>query len=103
YDGHCAKLSRQEVSSRVASGEAAVIRMKMPRGVEIPFVDVVRGTITFDANEVDESVLLKSDGYPTYHLAAVVDDHFMRVTTIVRGEEWISSTPKHVLLYDYFG
>jgi len=99
YDGYCEALSKEEVSSRLASGEKAVIRMRIPRGVEIPFSDVVRGTITFDSKEIDKSVLLKSDGFPTYHLAVVVDDHFMRVTTIVRGEEWISSTPKHVLLY----
>ena len=103
YDGHCARLSEQEVTSRLASGETAVIRMRVPRGEELAFSDVVRGRISFDSNEIDESVLLKTDGFPTYHLAAVVDDHFMRITTIVRGEEWISSTPKHVLLFDYFG
>ena len=103
YDGHCMSLSKEEVARRLASGESAVIRMKMPRGTQISFSDLVRGTITFDSNEIDESVLLKSDGFPTYHLAVVVDDHFMRVTTTVRGEEWISSAPKHVLLFDYFG
>jgi glutamyl-tRNA synthetase len=103
YDGHCEGLGKEEITGRLARGESAVIRMKIPRGREIAFTDVVRGQISFDANEIDESVLLKSDGFPTYHLAAVVDDHFMRITTTVRGEEWISSTPKHVLLYDYFG
>jgi glutamyl-tRNA synthetase len=103
YDGHCATISKAEVASRLAGGEASVIRMKVPRGQEISFTDVVRGTITFDSNEIDASVLLKSDGFPTYHLASVVDDHFMRITTVVRGEEWISSTPKHVLLFEYFG
>jgi glutamyl-tRNA synthetase len=103
YDGHCWKLSKEEVASRLAGGEPAVIRMRVPRGQEIGFTDVVRGRISFDSNEIDESVVLKTDGFPTYHLAAVVDDHFMRITTVVRGEEWISSTPKHVLLFGYFG
>jgi glutamyl-tRNA synthetase len=103
YDGHCAHLGKDEVASRLSQGETAVIRMRILRGVDIAFTDVVRGEISFNANEIDESVLLKSDGFPTYHLAVVVDDHFMRVTTVVRGEEWISSTPKHVLLYEYFG
>jgi len=102
YDGHCGALDPQEVKARLAAGEKNVIRMRIPRGRELPFHDVVRGTITFDSNEIDESVIIKSDGFPTYHLAAVVDDHFMRITTIVRGEEWITSTPKHVLLYNYF-
>lgn len=103
YDGYCTKLSEEEVTRRLTGGETSVIRLQVPRGEEIAFSDVVRGRISFDSNEIDESVLLKSDGFPTYHLAAVVDDHFMRITTIVRGEEWISSTPKHVLLFDYFG
>jgi len=102
YDGHCGALSHEEVANRMAAGETSVIRMRVPRGREISFTDVVRGEITFDLNEIDESVLLKSDGFPTYHLAAMVDDHFMRITTIVRGEEWITSTPKHVLLFNYF-
>jgi glutamyl-tRNA synthetase len=103
YDRHCAQLSGEEVASRLGRGEPSVIRMRIPLNQEIGFSDVVRGTISFNSNEIDESVLLKSDGFPTYHLAVVVDDHFMRITTIVRGEEWISSTPKHVLLYKYFG
>ena len=103
YDRHCAQLGKEEVAARLERGETAVIRMRIPLDREIEFTDAVRGAISFNSNEIDESVLLKSDGFPTYHLAVVVDDHFMRVTTIVRGEEWISSTPKHVLLYEYFG
>src|SRR5690348_5892776 len=103
YDGQCAGLSAEEVNERLSRGEVSVIRMRVPRDREISFSDVVRGIISFDLNEIDESVLLKSDGFPTYHLASVVDDHFMRITTVVRGEEWISSTPKHVLLFKYFG
>jgi len=103
YDGQCSRLSAEEVNERLSRGEASVIRMRVPRDREISFSDVVRGIISFDLNEIDESVLLKSDGFPTYHLASVVDDHFMRITTVVRGEEWISSTPKHVLLFKYFG
>jgi glutamyl-tRNA synthetase len=103
YDRHCAQLTRDDVGSRLSHGETSVIRMRVPRAEQIAFADVVRGSISFDSEEIDESVLLKTDGFPTYHLAVVVDDHFMRITTTVRGEEWISSTPKHVLLHRYFG
>ena len=77
--------------------------MRVPEKETIRVVDAVRGELSFESSTLDESVLLKSDEFPTYHLASVVDDHFMRVTTIVRGEEWIPSAPKHVLLYRYFG
>lgn len=103
YDRHCSCLPPAEAAERVARGEQAVIRMHVPTGERISFVEPLRGEITFDLAMVDEQVLLKSDGFPTYHLAVVVDDHFMRVTTAVRGEEWVSSTPKHLLLYRYFG
>lgn len=103
YDRHCRGLSPAEVARRLAAGEPSVIRLKVPDGERIVFHDPLRGEIAFDSAQVDDQVLLKSDGFPTYHLAVVVDDHFMRVTTAVRGEEWISSTPKHLLLYRYFG
>lgn len=104
YDRLCSTLTSEEVTQRHAAGEKSVIRMRTPKdGTKILFCDEVRGEIEFDTRALDDSVLLKSDGFPTYHLAAVVDDHFMRVTTVVRGEEWISSTPKHVLLYKAFG
>jgi glutamyl-tRNA synthetase len=80
-----------------------VIRMRVPKGEKIVFTDGIRGEIEFDASEVTEQVLIKSDGFPTYHLAAVVDDYYMGITHIIRAEEWLSSTPKHVLLYRYLG
>ena len=102
YDGRCRHIDPQEAKRRVAAGENSVIRLKIPAG-ESTWNDLVRGPVTIDHNQVDEQVLMKSDGFPTYHLAVVVDDHLMEVTHIIRGEEWISSTPKHILLYDLFG
>lgn len=103
YDRHCRLCDPEEAAQRVTAGETAVIRMKVPADTKIEFNDPLRGRIVFDSGQVDDQVLIKSDGFPTYHLAVVVDDHFMRITTAVRGEEWISSTPKHLLLYQYFG
>lgn len=103
YDGHCRHLPKDEAAARVAQGEKHVIRMKIPVRETISFYDEVRGHIGFESEALDDAVILKSDGIPTYHLAAVVDDHFMRITLVVRGEEWISSAPKHILLYRYFG
>jgi glutamyl-tRNA synthetase len=101
YDGHC--IERQaEVAEEREGGAPAVIRMKIPKGEKTVFQDRLRGDIEIDHGQVDYQVLQKSDGFPTYHLAAVVDDHLMGITHIIRGEEWISSTPKHVLLYRYF-
>ncbi len=102
YDRHC--RSRQEaVKKEIEEGASFVVRLVVPDNEEITFNDLIRGDITFNSNEVDDQVLLKSDGYPTYHMAVVVDDHLMGVTHIMRGEEWISSTPKHILLYKAFG
>lgn len=103
YDGHCRNLSKDEVATRLAAGEKNVVRLKVPKDEKITFHDLVRGDITFETSVLDDGVLLKSDGIPTYHLASVVDDHFMRVTIVIRGEEWISSAPKHVLIYRYLG
>lgn len=103
YDKHCRWLPADEVARRMDAGEPSVVRLAVPPDTRIAFEDLVRGEIAFDSNTVDDQVLLKSDGFPTYHLAVVVDDHLMRVTTVVRGEEWISSTPKHLLLYQYLG
>lgn len=103
YDKFCRNLSAQEVQTRLAAGEKSVIRMKMPLDGDTTFYDLIRGDITFKNSDVDDTVLLKSDGYPTYHLAVVIDDHLMHITHIFRGEEWISSTPKHVQLYKAFG
>ncbi len=101
YDRHCRDLD-PEIAKKRALSETYVIRLKVPPHETISFIDLARGEISFDSNTVDDQVLLKSDGFPTYHLAVVVDDHLMGITQIVRGEEWISSTPKHVLLYRYF-
>lgn len=103
YDGHCRDLDKADVAKRIAAGEKNVIRLKVPKEEKITFHDLVRGNIAFETNVVKDSVLLKSDGIPTYHLASVVDDHFMRVTIVIRGEEWISSAPLHVLVYRYLG
>ena len=102
YDKHC-RNKQSEVKKHISSGIPFVIRLKTPEDVAVTFTDVLRGEITFNSNAVDDQVLLKSDGYPTYHLAVVVDDHDMEITHVMRGEEWISSTPKHVLLYQAFG
>jgi glutamyl-tRNA synthetase len=96
-------LSAEDVRRKLASGTPAVVRMKMPVGETVAFEDIVRGSVEFSSDGLDDQVLLKSDGYPTYHLANVVDDHLMGITHVIRGEEWLPSTPKHVLLYRYFG
>ena len=103
YDGHCLSLSKDEVARRVEAGEPHVVRLKVPEEGECTFKDEIRGDIVIPWSQVDMQVLIKSDGFPTYHLCATVDDHLMNITHILRGEEWLSSCPKHVLLYDYFG
>ena len=103
YDKHCAQLSLDEVATKLEAGESYVIRLNVPANEDITFTDLIRGDITFNSSEVDDQVLMKSDGFPTYHLAVVVDDYLMEISHVMRGEEWISSTPKHVLLYQAFG
>lgn len=103
YDGHCLHLSQQEISTRLASAEPHVVRMKVPREGSCEFDDLLRGRISIEWAQVDMQILLKADGLPTYHLANVVDDHLMEITHVLRGEEWINSAPKHLLLYQYFG
>jgi glutamyl-tRNA synthetase len=102
YDRFCLTLSEAEVQRRVAAGEPHIVRLKIPDG-QTSYHDKLRGTITFQNETIDDQVLLKSDGFPTYHLANVVDDHLMGITHVCRAEEWITSTPKHVLLYQAFG
>lgn len=80
-----------------------VIRMKMPKNKKIVFEDLIRGKVEFDSNLIDDQVILKSDGFPTYHLASIVDDHEMKISHVIRAEEWLSSTPKHLVLYEMFG
>lgn len=103
YDKFCRHLPLAEAKKRVEAGEKYVIRLKVPETGATICQDVVRGPIEFQNSGIDDQVLLKSDGYPTYHLGVVVDDHLMEITHIIRGEEWLSSTPKHVLIYQAFG
>ncbi len=108
YDGAHRELTQSQIDAYLAEGRAYVVRMKVPphpgdQTASTTFRDELRGDITFEHSNVDDQVLMKSDGFPTYHLANVVDDHLMGITDVIRAEEWISSTPKHVLLYKAFG
>lgn len=103
YDGRCRGLDPKEAEARAAKGEPHVIRLAVPKTGQTTFVDGLRGEISIEHHTIDDQVLFKSDGFPTYHLANVVDDHEMGITHVIRGEEWITSTPKHVLLYEAFG
>ena len=96
-------LPADEVSKRIEAGEPYVIRMKMPRNTAIRFEDEIRGWVVVNTNNLDDKVLFKSDGMPTYHLANIVDDHTMEISHVIRGEEWLPSAPLHVMLYDAFG
>ncbi len=103
YDRHCRALLESEVQQKLSEQVPHVIRLKVPtEGVTICH-DLIRGDIEFQNSGIDDQVILKSDGYPTYHLGVVVDDHLMQITHIIRGEEWLSSSPKHILLYQAFG
>jgi glutamyl-tRNA synthetase len=103
YDGHCRTIAPTEAARRRQAGEPHVIRLAMPRDGESVVTDLLRGEIRIDNALVDDQVLLKSDGFPTYHLANVVDDHLMGISHVIRAEEWISSLPKHAQLYRAFG
>jgi len=103
YDGTCRDLSKEEIEQNLSSGKSCVIRLRVPLNKIINFTDLIRGEVSFNSETIDDQVLLKSDGYPTYHLANVVDDHEMEITHVIRGEEWLPSTPKHILLYEAFG
>lgn len=103
YDGLCKKIATDEAKKRVDQGEQYVIRLRVPDKGTITFTDLIRGDISFENALIDDQVLLKSDGFPTYHLGVVIDDHLMGITHIIRGEEWISSTPKQILLFQFFG
>lgn len=103
YDGLCRQLSCEESERRASLGEPHVIRLAMPKTGETIFNDRLRGEVRFDNRQIDDQILQKSDGFPTYHLANVVDDHHMGITHVIRAEEWLSSTPKHVILYQAFG
>lgn len=103
YDGICRGLSKEEVEAKIAAGEKYVIRLKLPANREIKFNDIVRGLVSINTDDLDDQVLMKSDGFPTYHFAVIVDDHLMGITHVIRGEEWLPSTPKHVYMYEAFG
>jgi glutamyl-tRNA synthetase len=96
-------LSEDEVKTRLISGEPYVIRIKIPRNEDVRLNDMIRGWVMVNSSTLDDKVLMKSDGMPTYHLANIVDDHLMKITHVIRGEEWLPSAPLHVLLYRYFG
>jgi len=102
YDRCCMDLPESEMNKKIKDGEPFVIRQKMPFE-PIKFKDIIRGNVQFDGKLIDDQVLVKSDGFPTYHLANVVDDHLMEITHVIRGEEWLPSTPKHIALYKAFG
>jgi glutamyl-tRNA synthetase len=103
YDRRYRNLSPEEVEEREKAGQSFVIRLKVPLTGECVYEDQIKGRITCPWADIDDQVLLKSDGLPTYHLANVVDDHLMQITHVIRGDEWMSSTPKHILLYQHFG
>jgi len=103
YDRHCRGLEPAEAAARASAGEAAVIRLKMPLAGQTSFRDLIRGEITVENSTQDDLILLKSDGFPTYHLANVVDDHLMGISHILRADEWIPTAPRHVRLYEAFG
>lgn len=103
YDRRYRTLSPEEVKQREEAGQPFVIRLKVPLTGDCVYEDQIKGRVTVPWADVDDQVLLKSDGFPTYHLANVVDDHLMKVTHVIRGDEWMSSTPKHIFLYEAFG
>jgi glutamyl-tRNA synthetase len=96
-------LSEDEVTKRIFAGDPYVIRIKTPRNEEVRLNDIIRGWVVVNTNNMDDKVIFKSDGMPTYHLANVVDDYLMKISHVIRGEEWLPSAPTHVLLYKYLG
>ena len=103
YDRHCRYLTDEERAANEAAGQTWVVRFAMPMEGETVVRDGLRGTVTFKNSDIDDTVLLKTDGLPTYHLAHIVDDHMMEITHVLRGEEWISSAPRHVQIYKALG
>ena len=103
YDRHCRNLSPEEKADCQRRGIKPVVRFKVPFEGQTKFHDIIYGDVCFENSTIDDFVMLKSDGYPTYHLANVVDDHAMKITHVIRGEEWISSTPRHLLMYQALG
>lgn len=103
YDGHCRDLPQEEINAKLAAGVPYVIRQKIPAEGVTGFDDVVYGHIEVNNSELDDQILIKTDGMPTYNFANVVDDHLMGITHVIRGSEYLSSTPKYNLLYQAFG
>ncbi|MDD2785707.1 MAG: glutamate--tRNA ligase [Patescibacteria group bacterium] len=103
YDGHCRKLDIGEAKKRVEAGESHVVRLKLPKEGSVVIDDAIRGKVNFDWKLIDDQVIVKQDGMATYHLASMVDDHDMEITHVLRGEEWLSSAPKHIFIYQAFG
>lgn len=103
YDKHCLNLSESTIKEKLANSTSYTIRLNVPFDEQIEYEDFVLGPVSFPSNDIDDAVLIKSDGYPTYHFAVVVDDHLMKISHVMRGVEWVSSTPKHILLYRFFG
>ncbi len=103
YDRTCLKLSLEEIEAKKKEGIPFVIRQKIPQEQRLKFKDLIRGFVQFETGTIDDQILMKSDNFPTYHLANVIDDHLMEITHVIRGEEWLPSTPKHILLYEAFG
>ncbi len=102
YNRHCRNLTEKQIKEKLKSSKSYVIRLKVPEKGTIKFKDLIRGSVEFDLKTIDDQILLKSDRWPTYHLANVVDDHAMNITHVIRGEEWLPSIPKHILLYQAF-
>jgi len=102
YDRHCLNLSKEEIEEKLKNGEPYVIRMKIPAG-ETFFNDLIHGKVKVNNYELDDQILIKSDGFPTYHIANIVDDHEMEISHVIRGDDWLPSTPKHIILYQMFG
>lgn len=103
YDQKCRYLSAEEIQEKLDAWVPYTIRLKVPKNEVVVFDDMIRGKIEIHTKDIDDQVLMKSDGFPTYHFANVVDDYLMEITHVIRGEEWVPSTPKHILIYDAFG
>jgi glutamyl-tRNA synthetase len=103
YDKHCLNLNETVINEKLENGSSYTVRLNVPQNESIDYEDFVLGPVSFPSNDIDDAVLIKSDGYPTYHFAVVVDDYLMEITHVMRGVEWVSSTPKHILLYRFFG
>jgi glutamyl-tRNA synthetase len=103
YDRTCLNLGKDEIAAKIAAGTPYVLRQKIPHGRKLKFKDLIRGPVLFETDTIDDQILMKSDNFPTYHLANVIDDHLMEISHVIRGEEWLPSTPKHLLLYEALG